>query len=146
MNLPVAKRFAIHLHEAKRAGRHHDIRFQIPDNSKNWDSFATRKEIPLNNPSEKILVFRTRIHSEKEALFTGEIKDGYGAGKLTLWDEGEIIIEKYNPRHIIVVFKGKKIKGRYHFLSSYYAKFNDKSKTKNQKYKAFLFFKAKNQD
>jgi len=144
MTLPIIKKFAIHFHEAKRAGNHYDIRFQMPD-SKNWDSFATKKEIPLHENDDKILVFRTRIHSEKEALFTGVIDDGYGAGKLTLWDSGDIIIEKYNPRHIIVVFKGKKIKGRYHFLSSYYTKFKDKSITKNQKYKAFLFFKAKDQ-
>jgi len=141
----IVKRFAIHLHEAKKVGKHYDIRFEMPE-GKNWDSFATKKEVPLKT-SEKILVYRTHYHSEKEALFTGEIEgEGYGAGHLSLWDEGKIIIEKYNPRHMIVVFKGKKIKGRYHFLSSYYAKFREKENTRGQKYKAFLFFKAKIQD
>jgi len=142
---PLKKRFAIHFHDAKKVGPHYDIRFQMPD-SKNWDSFATKKDIPLEQ-SKKVLVYRSRYHSEKEALFTGEIKgDVYGAGTLSLWDEGDVLIEKYNPRHMIMIFKGKKITGRYHFLSSYYAKFDDNKNTQGQKYKAFLFFKARIQD
>ena len=144
MATPNTKRFAIHLHDAKKAGKHYDIRFQMPTGS-NWDSFATKKEIPLKLKDKKILVYRTRVHSEKEALFTGEIKDGYGAGKLSLWDDGKCIIEKYNKRHMIVYFKGRKISGRYHFLSSYYIGYKDKTNVKGQGYKAFLFFKAKEQ-
>jgi len=144
MSVPVTRPFAIHRHEAKRAGDHYDIRFQMPNGS-NWDSFATKKDIPLTTGGEKILVFRTRVHSRKEALFTGEIESGYGAGKLTLWDSGQCVIEKYNPRHIIIYFKGRKIKGRYHFLSSYYIGYKDKKNVKGQGYKAFLFFKAKEQ-
>jgi bifunctional non-homologous end joining protein LigD len=145
MNLPVKKKFAIHFHQAKKVGDHYDIRFEIPD-SKNWDSYATKKNVPLKI-GERVIIYRSRWHSEEQALFTGEIKgDGYGAGHLTLWDDGDIIIEKYNPRHIIVVFKGKKIKGRYHILSTYYAKLKNTKNIDNQKYKAFMFFKAKIQD
>lgn len=142
---PLKKRFAIHFHDAKKAGPHYDIRIQLPV-GKNWDSFATKKDIPLDQ-SKKIYVYRSRWHSEKEALFTGEIEgDVYGAGTLSLWDEGDVLIEKYNKRHMIMIFKGKKIKGRYHFLSSYYAKFGNRKNINRQQYKAFLFFKAKIQD
>jgi len=84
MSLPIKRPVAIHLHEAKKAGRHYDIRFQMPTGS-NWDSFATKKEIPMNPGDPKILVYRTRVHSKEEALFTGVIESGYGAGKLSLW-------------------------------------------------------------
>jgi len=142
---PLKKRFAIHFHQAKKVGDHYDIRIQLPE-GKNWDSFATKKEIPLSQ-GKRIIIYRSRWHSEKEALFTGEIKgDVYGAGHLSLWDEGDVLIEKYNPRHMIMIFKGNKIKGRYHILSSYYAKLDDMKNIKNQKYKAFMFFKARIQD
>lgn len=131
-------RFAIHLHEAKRAGRHYDIRFKQP-HGQNWDSFATKKEIPTNPKDSKIIVFRTRVHSEKEALFTGEIESGYGAGRLSLFDEGTCEFERYSSRHIAVRFNGKKIKGIYHFISIAYSK----GRSKNYGKKAFMFFKGK---
>ncbi len=131
-------RFAIHYHQAKRAGNHFDIRFKQPTGT-NWDSFATKKEIPLKTSDSKIIVFRTRVHSEKEALFTGEIESGYGAGKLSLYDEGDCEFERYSKRHIAVRFHGKKIKGIYHFISIAYSK----AKSANYGKKAYLFFKGK---
>ncbi len=131
-------KFAVHLHNAKRAGRHYDIRFKQP-NGINWDSFATKKEPPMRSTDSKIIVFRTRVHSEKEALFTGEIKAGYGAGKLSLVDEGTCEFERYSNRHIAVRFHGKKFKGIYHFISIAYSK----AKSANYGKKAYLFFKGK---
>ena len=123
-----------------KAGKHWDIRFKIP-NSKNWASFATKKEPPKKVPSKgekKHYIVRTNDHSEKEALTTGVIKDGYGAGKLTVWDKGTCIIHKYSPSHIIIEFKGGKIKGRYHFINA--GVFGNK---RDYKKKVYAFFKAK---
>jgi len=126
-------KFIILQHKAKKAGLHYDLRFKIPD-SKDWDSFALRKGTPKGN--EKVLAVRTTIHSEKEALFTGEIKLGYGAGTLSKDDYGLCDILKYEPgNHIKIRFNGSKLKGIYHFI-------NMKKigrGTENQ----YLFFKGK---
>ncbi len=134
--MKIKSKFFISTHYAKRAGLHHDIRYKKPGN-KNWDSYATKKEIPLNT-NDKILIAKTREHSEKEALFVGTIESGYGAGKLEEWDSGDCYILKYGPNHIVIDFKGKKIKGIYHIISTGVA-------DKNYKNDTYFFFKAKNQ-
>jgi hypothetical protein len=128
-------KFVIMKHEAKKAGLHYDLRFQMP-RSKDWASFAVRKGVPTKL-GVKVLAIRTTIHSEKEALFTGNIKDGYGAGKLTKWDSGFCIILKYSDKHTVIEFKGLKIKGIYHLLSTGVA---DKDFNKP----TYFLFKGKN--
>ena len=109
-------KFVIIDHEAKRARYHQDLRF-IKPNGKLWDSFAVRKGVPLD-PGVKVLAVKTRDHSEKDALFVGVLKKGYGAGEFTKFDDGECIIEKYKNSHMVILLKGKKIKGRYHLIST----------------------------
>lgn len=109
-------RFVIVKHDALRARLHYDLRFVMPK-SKIWASFAVRKGVP-EKPGVKVLAVRTHDHSEKEALMFGTIKQGYGAGRLTKWDDGQCIIHKYTPGHIAIEFKGRKIKGLYHMVST----------------------------
>jgi DNA ligase D-like protein (predicted 3'-phosphoesterase) len=127
-------KFIITEHSAKKAGKHYDLRFKIPT-SKNWASFACRKKIPLS-PGTKILAVKTNDHSEKEALFIGTIETGYGAGVLKKWDDGSCIIEKYSISHIVINFKGSKIKGIYHLI-------NTGVMNKDYKKRNFLLFKGK---
>jgi hypothetical protein len=132
----VSSKFVIIKHQAKRAGTHYDLRFKMPRSS-NWISFAIRKGIPAGY--EKRLAVRTHDHSEKEALFTGTIEDGYGAGKLTKFDSGSCKILKYDPpRSMAVEFKGSKLKGIYHFVNI--AVSSGKKDFKKQNY---WFFKGK---
>lgn len=109
-------RFVIMEHNANRAGLHFDLRFKMP-NSKDWDSFAVRKGVPTL-PGKKVLAVRTTVHSEREALLTGKIEQGYGAGTLKQWDSGSCDILKYTDKHIILDLKGRKVKGIYHMLST----------------------------
>ena len=109
-------KFIVVKHDAKKARLHYDLRFVMP-NSKNWMSFAVRKGVP-EKPGTKVLAVRTHDHDRKEALFTGEIKEGYGAGKLTKWDGGSCIIHKYGISHMFIEFKGSKVKGMYHLVST----------------------------
>ena len=109
-------RFIIVKHDAKKARLHYDLRFKMPK-SKNWMSFAVRKGVPTE-PGKKVLAVRTHDHDEKEALFLGIIKDGYGAGKLTKVDDGQCVIHKFSPSHHIIEFKGKKFKGIYHLINT----------------------------
>ena len=107
--------FVIMEHDAKRAGKHFDLRFRIPK-SKNWASFAVRKGVSTE-VGKKVLAVKTHDHSKKEALMIGTIEKGYGAGTLKKWDDGSCTIIKYHPSHIVVEFKGRKIKGIYHFIN-----------------------------
>jgi len=133
--MPTQSKFVIMKHEAKKAGLHYDLRFRMPK-SKDWASYAVRKGVPTS-PGKKVLAVKTTIHNEKEALLTGYIKDGYGAGKLTKWDGGSCVIHKYSDRHITIEFKGSKIKGIYHMISI------KTIKNLNKSTKEYFLFKGK---
>lgn len=109
-------RFVVMKHKANKAGLHYDLRFVIPK-KKDWDSFAVRKGVPTET-GKKVLAIRTTVHSEKEALLVGKIEKGYGAGTLTKWDGGSCEIIKYTDKHMVIDFKGSKIKGVYHMVST----------------------------
>ena len=127
-------RFVLMHHMAKKAGEHWDLRFKIPG-KKDWDSYSLPKGIPSG--SEKRMIIRTTIHSEKEALYTGIIRSGYGAGTLKKEDSGTCDILLYKPgKHIAIKFDGSKLKGVYHFI-------NLAAKIGRGKGKQYLFFKGK---
>ena len=107
--------FVVTEHHAKRAGLHYDLRFEIPK-SKMWASFAVRKGVP-SSPGIKVLAIRTHDHKRDEALLTGTLKSGYGAGKFKEWDRGKCVIHKYSVAHMAIEFKGKKVKGLYHLIN-----------------------------
>jgi len=127
-------KFIVVEHDANKARLHFDLRFQMPKSS-NWASFAVRKGIPTK-PGLKHLAIRTHDHSRAEALFIGTIKQGYGAGKLKKWDNGACIIHKYSPSHIAIEFKGRKLKGIYHLISTGVV-------DRNYKRQTYFLFKGK---
>lgn len=132
-------KFVLDLHDAERRGKHWDLRFSIP-NSKNWASFSLN-EYPPKESGKRLYVPRSNDHSEKEALFIGKIPTGeYGAGEIKREDEGNCDIIKYKNSHIVVNFKGKKLKGIYHFINV-----GVFGKRKQYNKKVYTFFKAKNQ-
>lgn len=131
------EKFILVKHEAIRRGLHYDLRFQIPG-TKNWASFSMTKFPPLE-PGRPIYIPRSNDHSEQEALFLGEIPEGeYGAGKLSKIDDGNCDVIKFSSPHIAVDFKGRKLKGVYHFVNV--GVFGGKQDYKNKVYK---FFKGK---
>jgi len=131
------EKFVLHEHDAIKRGKHWDLRFQIP-NSKNWASFSMNT-FPPTEPGKRIYIPRSNDHSEQEALFTGKIPEGqYGAGTIKEVDKGNCNVIKYTNAHIVVDFKGKKLKGIYHFVNT--ATF---SKSRNYSKKVYAFFKGK---
>lgn len=125
--------FVVMEHHAKRAGLHWDIRFKVPGKT-DWDSFASRKEPPMK-AGEKRMITRTTWHSEEEALYTGKIESGYGAGELIKWDGGPCEVVKYKSNHIVIHFHGSKLNGIYHFI-------NMASIGRSEKDRNYLFFKG----
>ncbi|MBC8490796.1 MAG: hypothetical protein H8D45_32680 [Bacteroidetes bacterium] len=77
---PTLVEFAVDLHKAERAGRHYDIRFQSPADKEKVYSFATKDRFPM--PGESITVFMQPMHDMDALDFSGDIKSGYGKGKI----------------------------------------------------------------
>lgn len=50
--------------------------------------------------------------------FEGTIPEGeYGAGTVTIWDEGNYVLELREPRKYHVLLNGKKLKGDYRVVN-----------------------------
>lgn len=78
----------IQLHEADRAGRHYDIRLSPPGVTEAY-SWAC-KEIP--GPGAKTTAVEQPTHTREYMSFSGKIEKGYGAGKVSLYYSGKVII------------------------------------------------------
>ncbi len=133
-------KFVIHNHEADKAGKHWDVRLEFPVKSlerslKNYDkkrpqtneptgkgskdpgtvyrSFVNKlREIPTRK--NKVYLIETEDHPIAYGQFEGEIKDGYGAGKVKIWDKGtfDLIYSEGDTKYILN-FNGKKLKGQF---------------------------------
>ncbi|MEM3545703.1 MAG: DNA polymerase ligase N-terminal domain-containing protein [Candidatus Bathyarchaeia archaeon] len=102
-------RFVVHEHNAKRAGLHYDLRLESNGVLKDW---AFRKA-----PPESVGVKRFGISQEDHDLswldFEGEIKEGYGAGVMKIWDRGFYEVIKKTDKVIVLKFYGNRLKGEY---------------------------------
>jgi len=105
-------RFIIHEHHAVKAGLHYDLRLEHNNKLISW---ATRKLPELvNNPNhQKILLIKQPDHEMDWVDFKGEIEEGYGKGKVNIWDNGIYDLIYWSDNKIIVKFNGKKINSKY---------------------------------
>ena len=100
-------KFVIQEHHASRL--HYDFRLEMDGVAKSW---AVPKGMPLKK-GEKRLAIQVEDHSVEYMDFEGEISEGYGAGKVTIWDKGEYRLLKRDAREIKVELNGEKVKGTY---------------------------------
>lgn len=112
------ERFVIQRHKASRL--HYDVRLEMEGVLKSW---AVPKG-PSMNPDDKRLAIQTEDHPVKYLSFHGTIPKGnYGAGVMTIWDEGTYkvspeysetdIVEQFHKGDLKIEFFGKKIKGSF---------------------------------
>jgi len=101
--------YAVQLHDARRAGRHHDIRLGSPETG--LFSWAARKGLP--QPGAKHLAIRQPLHEPSYARFEGEIPSGYGAGKVTRQDLGQVLVTKVNDDSIHFTLAHRRYPERY---------------------------------
>lgn len=101
-------RFVVQQHHATNL--HWDLRLEREGTLASW---AVPRGIPFH-PKEDRLAVRTEDHPLKYLEFEGEIPAGnYGAGTMTVWDNGTYELEKWRDDEVIVVFHGERVEGRY---------------------------------
>jgi bifunctional non-homologous end joining protein LigD len=89
---------------------HWDLRLERDGVLKSW---AVPKGPPTEQGPNRLAV-PTEDHPLEYASFAGEIAAGeYGGGSVTIWDAGRYATEKWDERHIIVTFDGRRLAGRY---------------------------------
>jgi hypothetical protein len=100
-------RFLVHWHTAGRP--HFDLRLIQGDHVR---SFSMLKEPPRRKGERRLAI-------EREALSVEEIsrprigEEAFGFGKARVWDGGEATIAAATPTHLVVIFEGAKLVGRY---------------------------------
>lgn len=111
------QRFVIHAHDAKRAGKHYDLRLEAYDSVSEscvLVSWASRKlNQLLSEQARRIGIFRTENHELKWLRFEGEIPEGYGAGYVRIVDRGTFEVVEEKQGVLVVKFLGEKVKGSY---------------------------------
>jgi bifunctional non-homologous end joining protein LigD len=76
-------------------------------------SWAVPKGVPPD-PKRNHLAVRVEDHPLSYIDFAGEIPDGnYGAGKVTVWDQGTYEEVKWTDREVQVVLHGSRVEGRH---------------------------------
>jgi bifunctional non-homologous end joining protein LigD len=113
-------------HLALAAGKGADPRFVIQEHharNLHWDfrlerdgvlvSWAVPKGLPLDSTENRLAV-RTEDHPLEYLAFQGEIPEGsYGAGDVSIWDEGTYEVHRFDDERVDVTLHGSRISGRY---------------------------------
>ncbi|MDD3492469.1 MAG: DNA polymerase ligase N-terminal domain-containing protein [Candidatus Thermoplasmatota archaeon] len=101
-------RFVVHEHQATH--HHFDFRLEMDGVAKSW---AVPKKIPTGR-GEKRLAVQVEDHSIDYMSFEGHIPEGrYGAGEVSIWDQGDYQMEERSPRGMKFVLRGQRLDGRY---------------------------------
>jgi bifunctional non-homologous end joining protein LigD len=101
-------RFVIHQHSATRL--HWDLRLERDGALASW---AVPKGMP-EEPGENRFAAHTEDHPIEYLDFHGEIPKGnYGAGTMTIWDQGTYETLKWEPRKVEVLLHGERLHARY---------------------------------
>ena len=105
---PKKPRFVVHEHHARRL--HWDLRLEHDGALMSW---AVPNGIP-QDPCENRLAVHVEDHPLSYIDFEGDIPAGsYGAGHVSIWDEGVYDREKLEDGKLVVVFHGEHLRGRY---------------------------------
>ena len=104
-------RFLVQEHHARRL--HWDFRLELDGVLKSW---AVPKGVPVE-PGTKRLAVEVEDHPLSYYGFEGTISEGYGAGTVKVWDQGEYVLEVREPRKYHIILKGKKLKGDYRLIN-----------------------------
>ena len=97
------------IHEHRSRNLHWDLRLESGGVLKSW---ALPKQ-PPRAKNIKRLAIKVEDHPKSYANFEGEIKEGYGKGKVKIWDKGNYTFESKSPKKFVFNLQGKVLKGKY---------------------------------
>ena len=98
-------KFVVHEHFSRT--HHFDLRLEHGGALESW---AVPKGMPEGN--EKRLAVYTEPHALEYGSFEGEIPEGeYGAGRVEIWDEGELRVEEWTGKKIVFALEGRRLDG-----------------------------------
>ncbi|MCR4263330.1 MAG: 3'-phosphoesterase [Candidatus Roizmanbacteria bacterium] len=110
-------RFVVHEHHATNL--HWDFRLEMPEDIQDSASKMILKSwaVPKGPPEkakEKRLAVQTPDHAIEYIDFEGEIEEGnYGAGNVSIWDNGTYTLEMRTETEYKFTLHGKKLTGPY---------------------------------
>lgn len=128
-----SKKLKYSIQEHNASHLHWDLRLEKNKVLKSWA--IPKSPAELKTKKTKRLAIQTEDHPLAYWNFQGEIKEGYGKGKVKLWDKGYYEIIEWSKKKIEIKIHGKKFKGNYVLVKTNYGK------TLEQKKKSWLFFK-----
>jgi bifunctional non-homologous end joining protein LigD len=105
---PEQARFVVQEHHATRL--HWDLRLEHDGALASW---AIPNGIPAD-PADNRLAVHTEDHPLEYLDFHGDIPAGeYGAGTMTIWDQGTFDTHLWDDKKVEVTFHGERLTGRY---------------------------------
>lgn len=113
--------FVIHKHSATHL--HYDLRLEMNNVLKSW---AIPKEPPTEKGIKRLAV-QVEDHALEYAKFNGEIKSGYGKGKVEIWDSGYYKLKYQDKNKIEFSLQGKKLKGNFVLIKTSFGKKPEKN-------------------
>jgi len=99
--------YVIQKHHASHL--HYDLRLEVDGVLKSW---ALPKEPPRTKGIKRLAIM-TEDHPIGYERFHGTISEGYGAGKVEIWDNGYYELKIKDNKKIEFTIHGKKLKGMY---------------------------------
>jgi DNA ligase D-like protein (predicted 3'-phosphoesterase) len=100
-------RFVVHHHKTGRS--HFDLRMIEDGVLRSWSLLRQ----PPERKGERRLAIERESFSPQAMESKGFMESAFGPGKVRNWDEGEVEIEVASPASLSLVFRGKKLRGRY---------------------------------
>ena len=97
------------IHQHKTGRSHFDLRIVQEGILRSW---SLLKELPQQNGARRLAVERESFPVESLNSRSFE-EEAFGQGRVVSWDEGDVEVRTVSPRHLVLIFKGSRITGKY---------------------------------
>ncbi|MBU2104555.1 MAG: 3'-phosphoesterase [Nanoarchaeota archaeon] len=104
--------FVVQFHQAKND--HYDFRLELDKVLKSW----ALPKIPPMTKKIKRLAIQVEDHPLEYANFQGIIKEGYGKGKVKIWDSGKYDLLYRGKDKLEFELFGKKLQGKFVLINA----------------------------